>query len=85
MKWSVVLSRQARKDVKKITNAGLEKRTKKLLDILQRDPYQPPYEKLRGDLKDYYSRRITIQHRLVYQIIDDSRTIKILRMWSHYE
>ncbi|MEL6553765.1 MAG: Txe/YoeB family addiction module toxin [Cyanobacteria bacterium J06621_11] len=85
MTWKVVLSKQAKKDTKKIESAGLKDRTKKLLGILQNNPYEPPYEKLTGDLKDYYSRRINIKHRLVYQVIEDIKTIKVLRMWSHYE
>ena len=85
MSWNVVLSKQAKKDLKKIVSAGLQKRAKKLLDVLQHNPYEPPYEKLKGDLKGYYSRRITIQHRLVYQVLEVDRTVKVLRLWSHYE
>ncbi|MBE9064493.1 Txe/YoeB family addiction module toxin [cf. Phormidesmis sp. LEGE 11477] len=80
-----MLSKQATKDAKKLTGANLAKKAKELLDILETDPYEPPYEKLRGDLKDYYSRRINVQHRLVYQIFDENRTVRVLRMWSHYE
>ncbi|WP_315862437.1 Txe/YoeB family addiction module toxin [Picosynechococcus sp. PCC 7117] len=83
--WKIVLSKQAAKDAKKIASAGLKPKVQKLLEILQENPYQPPYEKLVGDLKDYYSRRINIQHRLVYQVLESERMIKILRMWSHYE
>nr|WP_315862257.1 Txe/YoeB family addiction module toxin [Picosynechococcus sp. PCC 7003] len=83
--WKIVLSKQAAKDAKKIASAGLKPQVQKLLGILQNNPYQPPYEKLVGDLKDYYSRRINIQHRLVYQVLESEKTIKILRMWSHYE
>uniref|UniRef100_UPI0002F5666C Txe/YoeB family addiction module toxin n=1 Tax=Synechococcus sp. 7002 TaxID=1938862 RepID=UPI0002F5666C len=79
------MSKQAAKDAKKIASAGLKPKVQKLLGILQENPYQPPYEKLVGDLKDYYSRRINIQHRLVYQVLESERMIKILRMWSHYE
>ncbi|ANV83874.1 toxin of toxin-antitoxin system [Picosynechococcus sp. PCC 7003] len=85
MSWKIVLSKQAAKDAKKIASAGLKPQVQKLLGILQNNPYQPPYEKLVGDLKDYYSRRINIQHRLVYQVLESEKTIKILRMWSHYE
>ncbi|WP_315862064.1 MULTISPECIES: Txe/YoeB family addiction module toxin [unclassified Picosynechococcus] len=83
--WKIILSKQAAKDAKKIASAGLKPKVQKLLGILQENPYQPPYEKLVGDLKDYYSRRINIQHRLVYQVLESERMIKILRMWSHYE
>lgn len=85
MSWQIVLSRQAVKDAKKISSAGLKGRAQKLLDILQSNPYELPYEKLTGDLKGYYSRRINIKHRLTYQIFDEQQTVKILRMWSHYE
>ncbi|ACA98840.1 MULTISPECIES: Txe/YoeB family addiction module toxin [unclassified Synechococcus] len=85
MSWKIILSKQAAKDAKKIASAGLKPKVQKLLGILQENPYQPPYEKLVGDLKDYYSRRINIQHRLVYQVLESERMIKILRMWSHYE
>ncbi|BAW96274.1 addiction module toxin, Txe/YoeB family [[Synechococcus] sp. NIES-970] len=85
MSWKIVLSKQATKDAKKITAANLKTKVQKLLAILQEDPYQPPYEKLVGDLKDYYSRRINLQHRLVYQVLTTEKIVKILRMWSHYE
>ena len=85
MSWKIILSKQAAKDAKKIASTGLKPKVQKLLGILQENPYQPPYEKLVGDLKDYYSRRINIQHRLVYQVLESERMIKILRMWSHYE
>lgn len=85
MTWRIVLSKQAEKDAKKIANAGLKTKAKKILSVIQKNPYEPPYEKLVGDLKGDYSRRINIQHRLVYQTFDESRTVKILRMWSHYE
>ncbi|NET54529.1 MAG: Txe/YoeB family addiction module toxin, partial [Merismopedia sp. SIO2A8] len=78
-------SKQATKDAKKISACGLKTKAQKLIEILQENPYKPPYEKLVGDLQRYYSRRINIQHRLVYQIFEEQRTIKILRMWSHYE
>jgi len=83
--WEIILSKQAAKDAKKIAASGLKDKAQKLLKTLQNNPYAPPYEKLVGDLQGYYSRRITIQHRLVYQIIDEQNIIKILRMWSHYE
>jgi Txe/YoeB family toxin of toxin-antitoxin system len=73
------------KDAKKLTAAGLKAQTETLLAILAENPYQPPSEKLKGDLSGYYSRRINIQHRLIYQIIPDERIVKVLRMWSHYE
>ncbi|MEM9165103.1 MAG: Txe/YoeB family addiction module toxin [Cyanobacteria bacterium P01_F01_bin.4] len=85
MTWKIVLSEQAAKDAKKITTSGLKNKAQKLLDVLQDNPYTPPYEKLVGDMQGYYSRRINIQHRLVYQIFDEQKVIKILRMWSHYE
>jgi len=85
--WRLVFTKQARKDAGKIARSGLKPQASRLLDILHSDPYQcpPPYEKLVGDLAGAYSRRISIQHRLVYQILDDLRTVKIIRMWSHYD
>jgi len=83
--WQVVLSKQATKDAKKLASSGLKNKAQELLKILQTNPYEPPYEKLVGNLKGYYSRRISIQDRLVYQILDDQRTVKVLRMWTHYE
>ena len=87
VKWQLVFTRQARKDAKKIASSGLRGKAEALLDILKKDPWrQPPrYEKLVGDLAGACSRRITIRHRLVYQVIDDIRTVKIIRMWTHYE
>lgn len=85
MSWEIVFSRQAAKDAKKIAEAGLKEQAQKLIQRLQDDPYQPPYEKLVGDMRGFYSRRINIQHRLVYQIFAERKTIKTLRMWSHYE
>lgn len=87
MKWSVVLSRHAVKDLKKIKQAGLADQTRKLLELIQDDPFcsPPRYEKLVGNLKGYYSRRINIQHRLVYSVDTEKKTIHILRMWTHYE
>jgi len=85
--WRVVFTRQARKDAKKLSGAGLRTKAEYLLDLLREDPLQnpPPFEKLVGDLKGALSRRINIQHRLVYQILEDERTVKVLRMWTHYE
>ncbi|WP_420630516.1 Txe/YoeB family addiction module toxin [Candidatus Leptofilum sp.] len=85
--WRIVFTKQAKKDAKKIARAGLRQKAEKLLDILRQNPYQTPprYEKLIGDLSGVYSRRINIQHRLVYQLYEDEKTVKILRMWTHYE
>ena len=87
VKWRVVYTRQAQKDAKKISAAGLKPKAEKLLEILSNNPFQtvPPYEKLVGDLSGAYSRRITIQHRLVYQVLVKIRTVKVIRMWTHYE
>jgi len=83
----LVFTRQARKDAKKIAQSGLKPQTNRLLGLLREDPYRnpPPYEKLLGDLSGACSRRINIQHRLIYQILDDIKTVKIIRMWTHYE
>ncbi len=85
--WRVVFTRQAQKDANKLSAAGLRSKAEKLLDILSKNPYQTPpsFEKLIGDLSGAYSRRINIQHRLVYQILVDERVVKVIRMWSHYE
>jgi len=85
--WLLVYTRQARKDAKKIAACGLKARAERLLEVLERNPYQsaPPYERLVGDLSGAFSRRINIQHRLVYQVLDDIHTVKIIRMWTHYE
>jgi Txe/YoeB family toxin of toxin-antitoxin system len=85
--WRLVFTRQARKDAKKIAQSGLKPQTNRLLDLLREEPYRnpPPYEKLLGDLSGACSRRINIQHRLIYQILDDIKTVKIIRMWTHYE
>ena len=85
--WQIVLTRQAAKDAKKLVSVGLWDKAKRLLEILAKNPYQnpPPYEKLVGDLSGYYSRRINIQHRLVYQVLQEEGVVKVLRMWSHYE
>jgi toxin YoeB len=86
-KWRIVYTKQAQKDAKKIAAAGLKGKPEGLLSILSENPYQtpPPYEKLIGDLLGAYSRRINIQHRLVYQILEEIRTVKVIRMWTHYE
>jgi toxin YoeB len=85
--WRLVFTKQAQKDAAKIAQSGLKPQTERLLEILKTNPYQnpPPYEKLLGDLSGSCSRRITIQHRLVYQILEDIKTVKVIRMWSHYE
>ena len=85
--WRIVFTKQAQKDARKIAAADLKGRTEKLLRILSENPYQtpPPYEKLIGDLSVAYSRRINIQHRLVCQIPEEIRTVKVIRMWTHYE
>ncbi len=87
MKWKLVYTRQAQKDAKKIAAAGLKEKTVQLLKILENDPFQnpPPFEKLLGDLKGAYSRRINIRHRLVYQVLSKEKVVKIIRMWTHYE
>ena len=87
MSWRLVFTKQARKDAKRLAETGLKPQANRLLDVLRRDPYQspPPYEKLVGDLSGAHSRRINIQHRLIYQVLDDIRTVKIIRMWTHYE
>ena len=86
MSWDLVYTKQAQKDAKKLSAAGLRDRTVALLAILARDPFQnpPPYEKLTGDLLGAYSRRINIQHRLVYSVEKKARTVKVLRLWTHY-
>ena len=85
--WTLVYTTQARRDAKKLTRSGLKPQAQKLLDLLAHNPYQtpPPYEKLVGDLAGACSRRINIQHRLVYQVLHDIKTVKVLRMWTHYE
>jgi len=85
--WKVVFTKQAIKDAKKIKSAGLKTRTEKILKILGNNPYQTPpsFEKLVGDLAGAYSRRINMRHRLVYQVYDDNKTVKVIRMWTHYE
>ena len=85
--WSLAYSKYALKDVKKISSAGLKEKVQILLEILGKDPFQnpPPYEKLVGDLQGAYSRRINIQHRLVYEVFRKEKTVRILRMWTHYD
>ena len=87
MIWTLFYTKQAQKDAKKIVASNLRAKTQKLLDILRQNPYQnpPPYEKLVGDLKGAYSRRINIQHRLVYQILGVENKVKVIRLWTHYE
>lgn len=87
MSWQVVFSRHAEKDAKKLAAAGLKAKTQALLAVLAIDPFQnpPPYEKLVGDLAGAYSRRINIQHRLVYEVFTTERVVRVLRMWTHYE
>ena len=85
--WRVLFTRQAAKDAKKVSRAGFKPKVEYLLEILEKDPFQspPPFEKLVGDLAGAYSRRINVQHRLVYQVLTKQKTIKVLRMWTHYE
>lgn len=87
MSWQIILSRQAVKDTKKLAQAGYKPQAEKLLSLLAENPFKtpPPYEKLVGNLKDFYSRRITIQHRLVYRIVEEEKVVHVLRMWTHYE
>lgn len=87
MKWSIVYAKHALKDAKKVSAAGLKEKVLHLLEILANDPFQnpPAYEKLVGDLDGAYSRRINIQHRLVYEVFNKERTVRVLRMWTHYE
>ena len=87
MTWNLVFSKYALKDAKKLSAAGLKENAQALLDILELDPLQnpPPYEKLVGDLKGVYSRRINIQHRLVYEVFRKEKTVRVLRMWTHYD
>jgi Txe/YoeB family toxin of toxin-antitoxin system len=85
--WRLVYTKAAQKDARNLAAAGLKANAQALLDVIADNPYQtpPPYEKLVGDLAGAYSRRINIQHRLVYQVVDDEHVVKVLRMWSHYE
>ena len=87
MSWRIVFTKQAQKDARKLAEAGLKSKAEELFKIVQADPYQSPpsFEKLVGDLARAYSRRISVQHRLVYQILEDEQVVKILRMWTHYK
>ncbi|TXL64877.1 Txe/YoeB family addiction module toxin [Zeimonas arvi] len=87
MTWTIVFAKHALKDAKKLAAAGLKTRTEELLKLLAEDPFRspPPYEKLVGDLAGTWSRRINIQHRLIYEVFTEQRTVRVLRMWSHYE
>lgn len=87
MSWRLVYTRQAKKDARKLSAAGMRSKAEAILEILKEDPYRspPPFEKLVGDLSGAFSRRINIQHRLVYQILEEERVVKVIRMWTHYE
>ena len=87
MTWKLVYTRQAQKDAKKLAASGLKPKAQELLTLITQDPYRkpPPFEKLVGDLSGAYSRRINIQHRLVYQVLEDENVVKVIRLWSHYE
>ena len=87
VRWKLVYTKQALKDAKKCSSSGLKSKAMKILEVIQYDPFQkpPPYEKLIGNLSGAYSRRINIQHRIVYEVLDQEKTVKIIRMWSHYE
>jgi len=85
--WKIVFTKQAQKDARKLTTVGLKPKAEQLLKLLETSPFQdsPPFEKLVGDLAGAYSRRINIQHRLVYQVLKEERVVKVIRMWTHYE
>ncbi|MGB5879185.1 MAG: Txe/YoeB family addiction module toxin, partial [Thermoanaerobaculia bacterium] len=85
--WRVVFTRQAQKDARKLASSNLESKAQYLIDVLRKDPLQspPPFEKLLGDLEGAFSRRINVQHRLVYQILPEEHVVKVIRMWTHYE
>ena len=87
VRWKIVYTKHAQKDAKKLSSSGLKSKALKLLKILEENPYQnpPPYERLVGDLRGAVSRRINIQHRLVYQVLEEEKTVKVIRLWSHYE
>ena len=87
MSWKIVYTKQAQKDAKKLSSTGLKAKTEMIINILKDNPFQnpPSYEKLVGDLLGAYSRRINIQHRLVYQVLDNLKTVKIIRMWTYYD
>ena len=85
--YKIEYHKRAQKDIENLKNSNLSKKAKKLIDVIKLNPFQnpPPYEKLIGDLKDLYSRRINIQHRILYQVLEDKKIVRILSMWSHYE
>ena len=85
--WRIVYSKQAKKDAKKLSASNLSGKAQELIETISNNPFQtpPPYEKLSGDLSGAYSRRINIQHRLVYEIFEEERTVRVIRMWTHYE
>ena len=85
--WALYYTKQAQKDARKLASSGLKNKAQELLTIIEQDPYQNPrpYEKVVGDLSGAYSRRINIQHRLVYQVLEKEKSVKVLRLWSHYE
>ncbi|WP_298910993.1 Txe/YoeB family addiction module toxin [uncultured Nostoc sp.] len=87
LSWRLVYTKQAQKDAKKLASSNLKEKAEELLVVLKKNPFQnpPPYEKLVGDLSGAYSRRINIQHRLVYEVIESEQVVKIIRMWTHYE
>ena len=85
--WSLHYTKQAQKDARKLASSGLKEKAQQLLKLIENNPFQnpPPYEKLIGDLAGAYSRRINIQHRLVYQVLEEQKAVKVLRLWTHYE
>ena len=87
MSWGLVYTKHAKKDARKLAASGLKRKAQELLTVLKENPYQnpPPYEKLVGDLSGAHSRRINIQHRLVYQVLEEEHVVKVLRLWTHYE
>ncbi|MBC8438494.1 MAG: Txe/YoeB family addiction module toxin [Deltaproteobacteria bacterium] len=87
MSWKVVFTKQAQKDAKKLSSSGLKSKAEEIIELLKHNPYQTPplYEKLIGDLSGAYSRRLNIQHRIVYQFLNDEKIVKVIRMWTHYE
>jgi toxin YoeB len=87
VKWKIVYTKQSQKDAKKLVSVNLKEKVIEILQILENDPYQSPplFEKLIGDLSGAYSRRINIKHRIVYQVLDDIKAVKVIRMWTHYE
>lgn len=87
MSWELIYTKHAQKDARKLASSGLKNKAKELLVVIAENPYQnpPPYEKLVGDLSGAYSRRINIQHRIVYQVLESKHIVKILRLWTHYE